>query len=39
MIKDRILLVIMVSIFFSAALLVDYIDELRKQNKNGKKSR
>ncbi len=39
MMKDRILLAITVTLFFVAAFLVDYIDELRKQNKNGKKSR
>ncbi len=37
MIRDRILLAITLILFLAAAFLVDYIDELKKQNKNGKK--
>lgn len=39
MMKDRLLLVITLILFLSAAFLVDYIDELKKQKRNGKKSR
>ena len=37
MIRDRILLALKLILFLAAAFLVDYIDELKKQNKNGKK--
>jgi hypothetical protein len=37
MIRDRILLALTLILFLAAAFLVDYIDELKKQNKNGKK--
>jgi hypothetical protein len=37
--KDRILLAITLILFLAAAFLVDYIDELKKQKRNGKKSR
>jgi len=33
------MLAMCVILFFASALFVDYIDELRKQNKNGKKSK
>ena len=39
MMKDRLLLAITLILFLSAAFLVDYIDELKKQKRNGKKSR
>jgi len=39
MMKDRLLLAITLILFLAAAFLVDYIDELKKQKRNGKKSR
>lgn len=39
MIRDRILLALTLILFLAAAFLVDYIDELKKQKRNGKKSR
>lgn len=39
MMRDRILLALTLILFLAAAFLVDYIDELKKQKSNGKKSR
>tara|TARA_R100000951_G_scaffold62910_1_gene52736 strand:+ start:462 stop:581 length:120 start_codon:yes stop_codon:yes gene_type:complete len=39
MMRDRFLLALTLILFLAAAFLVDYIDELKKQKRNGKKSR
>jgi len=36
---DQLMLIGLAAILFSFILLIDYIDELKKQKRNGKKSR
>jgi len=39
MILDQLMLIAMTALLLSLVALADYIEELRKQKKNGKKSR